>query len=189
MTNENNKISTNLIWILPCIIVILTIIFCQKACNQLSDLKGTTPNHDSIYKAELKQDSIINKAKLRDSILVVTKIKYIVRYKTVYDSLYINDTLCQQSLITLYNAFGDLNSANDSLLSNKDTIIKALVNKVAAKQSHITIDSTYIETLKDSIPRVARSEFKRGRKVGAKWGFIGGVVLVEGVNVGAKFVK
>lgn len=171
-----------ILWLLG--VLIVAILFLKfKGCEVSKTVD--TPNHDSIYHAELKEDSIISKAKERDSILVVHKIKYIVRYKTVYDSLYITDTLCQQSLITLYNAFGDLNSANDSLISNKDTIINSLVRKLGDKQSHITIDSTRIVALIDTIGRVKRRAFWNG----FKWGFGSGVVADEAVNVGAKFIK
>ena len=147
-----------------------------------TDPKPTANNHDSIYKAEKKQDIKIKQAVHKDSVLTVTKIKYVVRYKTVYDSLFINDTTCQQSLITLYNAFGDLNTANDSLLSNKDTIIKALVYKIGLKQSHITVDSTRLVQLIDTLPKVKRKGFWSG----FKFGFASGVILTEGVNLSIK---
>lgn len=170
--------------------IILFIIICLIAIVLFKDCGGnvpssTIPNHDSIYKAEQKIDSTIAKATRKDSILIVNKIKYIIRYKTVYDSLYITDTLCQQSLITLYNAFGDLNNANDSIIANKDTVIKALVYKVNLKQSHITIDSTYIVRLKDSIPKARRRSFAKGLFKG----FIAGAIIVESANIGAIFLK
>jgi hypothetical protein len=48
------------------------------------------------------------------------------------------------------------------LLSNKDTIIKALVNKIGLKQSHITIDSTRIVQLIDTLPKVKRKGYWKG---------------------------
>jgi len=170
-------------WLLLIPIAIIIGLFLMPKCS--SDPKVKTTNHDTIYKAEAKQDIIIKQGFRKDSVLTITKIKYVVKIKTVYDSLYITDTLCQQSLITLYNAFGDLNSANDSLLSNKDTIIKALITKIGLKQSRVTIDSTRLVSLIDTLPKVKRKGFFKG----FKWGFASGVILTEGANVGAKFVK
>ncbi len=151
----------NFIMLIFAIIVVSGMFY--YGCSNPTIIDNSKLNHDSIYHDESKQDSVIESSIHKDSILVVTKIKYIHHYVTVYDSLYINDTLCQQSLITLYNAFGDLNNTNDSMLANKDTIIKAFNNKLTDKQSHITIDSTYITT----VPELIKSEFKRGSEC---WG-------------------
>lgn len=151
-------------------------------CSRPEIPVNSKPNHDSIYEAEQKDDAIIKSYIGKDSILAITKIKYVHHYHTVYDSLYITDTLCQQSLVTLYNAFGDLNNTNDTMLSNKDTIIKTLIHKLSTKQNHIAIDSSYIILLCDSMPKVRRKAFRKGLFKG----ILTGAVIVEGMNVAAK---
>lgn len=167
-----------ILWLLG--VLIVAILFLKfKGCEVSKTVD--TPIHDSIYSYEAKEGSIITKAKVKDSILTITKIKYVVRVKTVYDSLYITDTLCQKSLITLYNAFGDLNSANDSLISNKDTIINSLERKLKLKQSHINKDSTRIVQLTDTLPKVKRRGYVKGLFHGALIGaaLVGTAVIVK----------
>lgn len=164
-----------------------------------SDVKPTANNHDSIYHTETIDNNIIeltlrqNKylKRINDSLLARKPI-YVIRIKTKFDSLYITDTSCQNSLIVLYNSFGELNDLNDSIIANNqkrlvnDSItIATLTHKVGLKQSHITIDSARIVQLTDTLKTVKRKGFIKG----FEYGFVSGAIVTEGVNVGDKFIK
>lgn len=154
--------------------------------------KVESVNTDTIYKQESVSDKVIKATleelhilKLKNDSLMARKPIYILRYKTKFDSLYITDTSCQNSLITLYNSFGELNDLNDSIIANssrrlaKDSVLINELNiKVGLKQSRVTIDSTYIVVLKDSIPKVKRRALWKGRLQGAA----AYAIIREGVN-------
>lgn len=156
--------------------------------------KVTTPSHDSIYHYENVDNNTLNLTlkyakyleKQNDS-LMARKPIYIIKYKTKFDSLMIADTSCQSSLIVLYNAFGELNDLNDSIIANNnqskinDSItIATLTHKVGLKQSHITIDSTRIVQLTDTLPKVKRKGYFKGLRHGL---FIGAALVGTAVIV------
>ncbi len=161
-----------------------------------SDPKVTTPNHDTIYKQEQVSNEVIKQTleelhvlKLKNDSLMKRKPIYVIRYKTKFDSLYLADTSCQSSLICLYNAFGDLNDLNDSIIANSSKrlvndsiLIKELNTKIGLKQSRVTIDSTRIVQLNDTIDRVKR-------RSAIKWftiGFGSGAAAKQGVDLLSK---
>lgn len=198
MNEENNTNNNFTKFYIGCLILLVFIaILLFKHCGVPTIPSNSKPKFDSIYKSEKKQDSIINRAtilenrlNLKDDSLLLLKKLLSKKPKHIYDSLRVADTSCQNSLIVLYNAFGELNRINDSIvstkdlrLSEKDTIIKALNVKLVSKQNHIAIDSTYIKHLEnDSIPKVKRKGFIKGFKVG----FGSGVVVTESANVANK---
>ena len=79
----------------------------------------------------------------------------------------------------------DMLKKDSAMFKNDSIIIKRLQNKVVLKQMVRVYDSTLIVQLIDTIPKV----YKQGRKQGRKEGFIGGVLLTESANVGAKLIK
>jgi len=160
---------------------------------------GPAPKHDTLYVQETASNEVINKTlnelhllKLVNDSLMSLKPKYITRYKTKYDSLIVTDTACKKSLNVLNYECVKLNDFKNSIINNlqqtllKDSVmINALNDKISIKQSRITIDSTYTERLKDSIPKVKRKGFIKG----FIYGFGSGVIITEGVNTAAKFIK
>lgn len=164
-----------------------------------SDTKVATPNHDSIYHYENVDNNTLNLTlkyarylEIKNDSLMSRKPIYVIKYKTKFDSLYITDTSCQSSLIMLYNTFGELNDLNDSIIANNnrskinDSItIATLTHKVGLKQSHITIDSTRLVQLIDTLKTVKRKGFIKG----FKYGFVSGAIVTEGANIGSKFIK
>lgn len=154
------------------------------------------PNHDSIYHYENVDNNILeltlkyakNLEKMNDSLMLL-KPKVIIRYKTKFDSLILADTSCQNSLIMLYNSFGELNDLNDSIIANNmrsktnDSItIETLFHKVSLKQSRIAIDSVRIVQLNDTISRVKRRGFIKG----FLYGFGIGAAAKEGFDLLSK---
>jgi len=190
-----SRIWDSIKWYLLTVLVTVVIFANCKGCA--SDPKPTLNNHDTIYQQEQVSNEVIKQTleelhvlKLKNDSLMARKPIYVIRYKTKFDSLYLADTSCQNSLIVLYNAFGDLNSFNDSIIANfgqivyKDSVlIKELNTKIGLKQSRVTIDSTYIEVLKDSIPKVKRRALWKGRAQGAA----AYAIIREGVGAAAKF--
>ena len=161
------------------IIVVLIAIILFRKCDS-KPIISTPPIHDTIYKNEAVQYNIFNKLKLKNDSLLRLKPKYKDRYVTVYDSLYITDTLCKGSLIVLYNEFTRVNTLNDSIIKNDSLAKVSLINIIALKQSHITIDSTFITTVPKMIRKEKRKSFFRG--------LITGGAIIGGVGVGAKLV-
>lgn len=200
--NQQNKEILSHIWdsIKWYLLVILVTAICMANCRGCEpSIKVATTNHDSIYRFENIDNNTLNLTlkyarfleKKNDSLLSRKPI-YVIKIKTKFDSLYITDTSCQSSLIMLYNTFGELNDLNDSIIANSqkrlvnDSItIATLTHKVGLKQNHITIDSTRLVQLIDTLPNVKRKGFFKG----FKYGLIGGAILVESANIGAKFVK
>lgn len=161
------------------IIAILIAFILFRSCDS-KPIINTPPIHDTIYKKETVQYNIFNKLKLKNDSLLALKPKLIVRYKTVYDSLYITDTLCKGSLVVLYNEFTRVNTLNDSIIKNDSLAKVSLINIIALKQSHITIDSTFITT----VPKMLRKEKRK-----AFWrGIITGGAIIGGISVSAKLV-
>lgn len=159
--------------------ILVTIIFMAN-CKGCDHKLVTANNHDSIYKYEVIDNNTLeltakhNKylKRIIDS-LVSRKPIYVIRYKTKFDSLMIADTSCQNSLITLYNSFGDLNDLNDSIIAknnqykiNDSITIATLYNKVSLKQHRIELDSTRIIALIDTLPKVKRKGYWKGLKHG-----------------------
>lgn len=159
-------------------ILIVILSFIMKDCEHKPKLV-LTPN-DSINTviaekeqiiAYIKEDNIRKKAVI-DS-LNNLKPKVIVRYKTVYDSLLIVDTMCVQALNTLYNECQKVDSVNNQIITNQEQhiindshIIGNLTDIVALKQYQHTKDSTRIVQLNDTIPTVKRKGFLKGFGIG-----------------------
>lgn len=180
-------------WYLVTILGTLMIMYNCNGCEHKPVV--TSNNHDSIYKYEVIDNNTLELTSKHNKYLkhiidslVMRKPIYVIRYKTKFDSLMIADTSCQNSLITLYNSFGELNDLNDSIIANNnrskinDSItIATLYNKVRLKQSRIVIDSSRIVALIDTLPKVKRKGYFRGLRHGAAIGaaLVGTAVIVK----------
>ena len=157
--------------ILPYIIIGILIVilsFIMKDCSHKPNLV-VVPN-DSINTAiaekeqineYLKNDNANLKAKI-DS-LSHLKPKVIVRYKTVYDSLLVVDTMCISALNTLHIEHSKIDSVNNQIISNQEThimndshIIGNLTDIIALKQYRINSDSIVIEDLNMTVKKEKR---------------------------------
>ena len=175
--------------ILPYIIIGILIVilsFIMKDCSHKPNLV-VTPN-DSINTVIAEKEQIIDyikndnanlKAKI-DS-LSNLKPKVIVRYKTVYDSLLIVDTMCVQALNTLHNEHSKVDSVNNAIISNQEThimndshIIGNLTDIIALKQYRITSDSLVIDNLNMTVKKEKRKG-KLGTILGSAIGVLAGI--------------
>ena len=157
--------------ILPYIIIGILIVilsFIMKDCEHKPNLV-LTPN-DSINTAIAEKEQIIDyikndnanlKAKI-DS-LKALKPKVIVRYRTVYDSLIVVDSVCVKSLNTLYNECQKVDSVNNHIIDNQEKhimndshIIGNLTDIIALKQYRINSDSIVIEDLNMTVKKEKR---------------------------------
>lgn len=157
--------------ILPYIIIGILIVilsFIMKDCSHKPNL--VVVNNDSINNAiaekeqineYLKNDNIVLKAKI-DS-LSNLKPKVIVRYKTVYDSLLVVDSMCVKSLIKLHDEHSKIDSVNNNIITNQEThimndshIIGNLTDIIALKQYRINSDSIVIEDLTMTVKKEKR---------------------------------
>jgi len=152
--------------ILGILIVILS--FIMKDCSHKPNLV-LTPN-DSINTAIADKQTVIdmtienNKAlRLKIDSLKTLKPKVIVRYKTIYDSLLVTDSVCIKSLNLLYNECQEVDSVNNAIISNQEKhimndshIIGNLTDIIALKQYRINNDSLDMLNLNKKVTRLTR---------------------------------
>ena len=111
--------------------------------------------------------------------LKALKPKVIVRYKTVYDSLLVVDSMCIQALNALHDEHTKIDSVNNQIITNQEThimndshIIGNLTDIIAIQKYVITSDSLEKLAYKEFI----KLEFKRGLRKGRRQGIAIGKV-------------
>jgi hypothetical protein len=189
--------------ILPYLVMALLIIL---ASLYLKDCRGKNPqltlidNKDSLYnliaeKEQINSFILENNKELRHQLDSATHVKpkVIIRYKTVYDSLLIADTLCIQSLTTLNNECAKKDSVNEYIISNQSSQIGNLITVnnnlndiIDIQRYRIGTDSinevTLKQTIKDEISngrRKYRKGLLQGGVIGLGVGVIGGILLIK----------
>ena len=140
----------------------------NKGCS--TEPPPQTINKDSLYTiiAEKEQinDCLKNENKqikaITDS-LKALKPKVIVRYKTVYDSLLVVDSMCIQALNALHDEHTKIDSVNNQIITNQEThimndshIIGNLTDIIALKQYRISSDSLEIKDLTMTVKKEKR---------------------------------
>ena len=179
--------------ILPYIIIGILIVilsFIMKDCSHKPNLV-VVPT-DSINTAIAEKEQIIDYIKNDNSILKAKidslktlKPKVIVRYKTVYDSLLIVDTMCVQALNTLHNEHSKVDSVNNHIIDNQEKhimndshIIGNLTDIIALKQYRINNDSTTIVEL--------NKEVKKEKRKGKLKTILGSAIgVLSGIGIGS----
>ena len=156
----------------------------NKGCS--TEPTQQTINKDSLYTiiAEKTQinDYLKNENKqikaITDS-LKGLKPKVIVRYKTIYDSLLVVDSMCIQALNALHDEHTKIDSVNNQIITNQEThimndshIIGNLTDIIAIQKYVITSDSLEKLAYKEFI----KLEFKRGLRKGRRQGIAIGKV-------------
>jgi hypothetical protein len=172
----------------------------------LKDCRGGEPkltlidNKDSLYnliaeKEQINEVILESNKELRHQLDSATHVKprVIIRYKTVYDSLLITDTLCIQSLTTLNNECAKKDSVNEYIISNQSNQIANLITVnnnlndiIDIQRYRIGTDSinevTLKQTIKDEIKngkRKYRKGLLQGGAVGLGVGVLGTLLLVK----------
>ena len=127
-----------------------------------------------------------------------TVIVYRVKYKTVYDSVYITSDSTERIGLQLLE---DYKTKQDSAQDLENQALYYIINNqgkqiVNYKENELyydlrhTQDSTYTQyLLNDSIPKVKKSEFKRGKKQGRKEGTIVTLLIETLIYGGVQAVK
>ncbi len=180
--------------ILPYLVMALLIIL---ASVYFKDCRGGEPkltlidNKDSLYnliaeKEQINDFILENNKELRHQLDSAAHVKprVIIRYKTVYDSLLMADTLCIQSLTTLNKECAKKDSVNEFIISNQSSQIGNLITVnnnlnyiIDIQRYRIGTDSINEVTLKQTI----KDEIKNGKRKYRKGSLQGGVV---GLGVG-----
>jgi hypothetical protein len=187
--------------ILPYLVMALLIIL---ASLFLKDCRGKNPqltlidNKDSLYnliaeKEQINSFILENNKELRHQLDSASHVKpkVIIRYKTVYDSLLVVDTMCVRSLTTLNKECAKKDSVNEFIISNQSSQIGNLITVnnnlndiIDIQRYRIGTDSinevTLKQTIKDEISngkRKYRKGLLQGGVVGAISGFIGGLLI------------
>jgi len=180
--------------IIPYLVMALLIIL---ASLFIKDCRGKNPqltlidNKDSLYtliaeKEQINSFILENNKELRHQLDSASHVKprVIIRYKTVYDSLLIADTLCIQSLTTLNKECAKKDSVNEFIISNQSSQIGNLITVnnnlndiINIQRYRIGTDSINEVTLKQTI----KDEIKNGKRKYRKGLLQGGAV---GIGVG-----
>lgn len=169
----------------------LIAMFIFKGCS--TEPTPQTINKDSLNTiiAEKNQinDYLKNENKAIKAItdsLKELKPKVIVRYKTIYDSLLVVDSMCIQALNTLHDEHTKIDSVNNHIISNQSKVIKNDSNiitnykQISSNYKIIhTKDSIRNKQLTDTIPTVKRKGYIKG----FIHGFGSGAAVTKGVEV------
>lgn len=174
--------------VLPGLIIgILAILLCNK-CE--SDPKPTQSNKDSLNLVISEKEYLIESIKdynltLHSKIdsLSNLKPKVIVRYKTVYDSLLVVDSMCVKSLVKLHDEHSKIDSVNNHIITNQEThimndshIIGNLTGIIAIQKTVIKSDSLTI----DELTMTVKKEKRKGKIrtiLGTALGVLGGGLI------------
>lgn len=121
--------------------------------------------------------------KLITDSLKALKPKVVIRYKTVYDSLLVVDTICVQALNTLHYEHSKIDSINNHIITNQEThiindshIIGNLTDIIAIQKYVITSDSLTI----DELTMTVKKEKRKGKLkaiLGTALGVLGGGLI------------
>jgi hypothetical protein len=168
----------------------------MKGCERKPDvvLTPTDQLDGLISDKEQINDMLLSNIKslrLQNDSLKSLKPKLIVRYKTVYDSLLVIDTMCVNSLTKLHQEHSKIDSVNNAIITNQENhiindshIIGNLTDIVAMQKYKLTNDSLEKVSLFEQI----KIEFKRGLRKGRKQGVVVGAVGTQAANTGVKLL-
>ena len=166
-------------YIIISILIILAWLF-LKTCNHkvIADKPIDTTKEVIELKTIYNKMLLDNNKDLRLKIdsLSNLKPKVIVRYKTVYDSLLIADTLCKKDLIILHNNHVKIDSVNDAIILKQDMELGNYATIVGNDLTIIELQNKRIKQLVDSLPIVKRKGYFKGLKQGSIIGLGIGVI-------------
>lgn len=158
----------------------------NKGCN--TDPKPTNSNKDSLNTIIAEKEYLIESIK-DYNLTLNTKIdslshlkpKVIVRYKTVYDSLLVIDTMCVDALNTLHNEHTKIDSVNNQIINaqskaiaNDSIIMNSYSGIIAIQKTIIKSDSLTIEDLTMTVKKEKRKG-KIRTILGTALGVLGGI--------------
>jgi hypothetical protein len=130
--------------------------------------------------------SITKSLRLQIDSLKSLKPKVIIRYKTVYDSLLVIDTMCINSLTKLHHEHSKIDSLNNAIITNQENhiindshVIGNLTDIVAIQRYNLTNDSLAIIDITKEVKRKYRKGLMQGGAIGVGIGaaFIVGLII------------
>lgn len=186
-------------WFLGAVLLLLIIVALMTCNNEPKPFNLVEPANqlDEIVKDKEAINATLmeNNKVLRDSLFILSqrKPKVIIRYKTVYDSLLIADTMCVKSLTRLNNECTKKDSVNNYIINNQSVQIAQLTTVTNNQQDIIDIrnyqhgvDSVnevkYKAMIQDEIKNGKckyRKGLLQGGVIGLGVGVIGGILLVK----------
>lgn len=143
------------------IIGILLILLFNKCDPEPKPITDTTTVAIETNYKQIDSLNSINKANksIIDS-LKTLKPKVVIRYKTVYDSLLVIDSMCVRSLNILYNECQKVDSVNNGIITRQENhimndshIIGELTDNISLKNTRINNDSLFINQQKELIKK------------------------------------
>ena len=169
--------------ILILLIISIIVLLLGNKCD--NETKLTNSNKDSLNTIIAEKTQINDYLKNENkSIKLITdslkalKPKVIVRYKTVYDSLLVIDTMCVDALNTLHNEHSKIDSVNNHIITNQEThiindghIIGNLTDIIAIQKYVITSDSLTI----DELTMTVKKEKRKGKLKTILWTALGAI--------------
>jgi len=155
--------------------------------NQLSEIIADKEQINEVLLANNKT------LRLKLDSLSHVKPKVIVRYKTVYDSLLVIDTMCVKALVTLHDEHSKIDSINNYIISNQanqisnySTVSGNLMDIIAIQKYQLTVDSVNEIALKQAIQNEVKNGKRKHRKglsqgcaVGVGIGVVGTLLLIK----------
>lgn len=170
-------------YIIIAILIILAWLFLKTCNHKVITVKPIDTTKEVIeLKTMYNKMLLANNKDLRLKIdsLSNLKPKVIVRYKTVYDSLLIADTLCKKDLIILHANHAKIDSVNDAIILKQDMELGNYATIVGNDLTIIELQNKRIKQLSDSLPIVKRKGYFKGLKQGSIIG-LGLVVIGMGL--------
>jgi hypothetical protein len=166
-------------YIIIAILIILAWLFLKTCNHKVITVKPIDTTKEIIeLKTMYNKMLLANNKDLRLKIdsLSNLKPKVIVRYKTVYDSLLIADTLCKKDLIILHTNHAKIDSVNDAIILKQDIELGNYATIVGNDLTIIELKNKRIKQLADSLPIVKRKGYFKGLKQGSILGLGLGVI-------------
>ena len=166
-------------YIIITILIILAWLFLKTCNHKVITVKPIDTTKELIeLKTMYNKMLLANNKDLRLKIdsLSNLKPKVIVRYKTVYDSLLIADTLCKKDLIILHTNHAKIDSINDAIILKQDMELGNYATIVGNDLTIIELQNKRIKQLVDSLPIVKRKGYFKGLKQGSILGLGLGVI-------------
>ena len=166
-------------YIIIAILIILAWLFLKTCNHKVITVKPIDTTKEVIeLKTMYNKMLLANNKDLRLKIdsLSNLKPKVIVRYKTVYDSLLIADTLCKKDLIILHTNHAKIDSVNDAIILKQDMELGNYATIVGNDLTIIELQNKRIKQLSDSLPIVKRKGYFKGLKQGSIIGLGIGVI-------------
>ena len=180
--------------LLPYLIIGILIViasFFMKSCENKPNVV-IVPNDAINAIITDKQQTVnyyLNKAKI-DSLKIDSlkhlKPKVVIRYKTVYDSLLVIDTICVNSLTKLHDEHSKIDSVNNQIITNQENhiindshVIGNLTDIVAMQRYKLTNDSLAIIDISKEVKRKYRKGLMQGGAIGVGIGLIGTLLLIK----------